>query len=345
MTNVNFPTSFVLEDDTAWLFDPSAPRKNGLGNHLYRNRGDGTFEETTDEAGVRWAGAGAAGAVFFDLDNDGRQDLFVANGLWSAGPSAKSFDATFLLAAATEKHLAAMSYFFGLKKDRAFAPAACRGCAGGSMMSAAPGRKNAVLKLLRDLRDEGGRPLLSLGGDQRNRLFLNEGDGTFTDIAYVAGADSAADGYVAATAELDRDGALQLVLRNGDPGVETASYPTVQLYRNHAAKGNRHLVFRLTGRDAARALARRSSWSAPAARRSAASSSPTTARPKTPGSCTSAWAATPRPPRACAGRRGASRSSPPCPPAPTPWKRAASPSASRPGAWPPPGSSAPKALS
>lgn len=49
-------------------------------NRLYRNRGDGTFEEVASRAGV----AGkindcAKGAAWMDFDNDGYQDLFVNN--------------------------------------------------------------------------------------------------------------------------------------------------------------------------------------------------------------------------------------------------------------------------
>ena len=46
---------------------------------LYHNRGDGSFEEVTDKAGVANAGGTGIGAVFFDADNDGLLDLFVAN--------------------------------------------------------------------------------------------------------------------------------------------------------------------------------------------------------------------------------------------------------------------------
>ena len=45
-------------------------------NHLYRNRGDGTFEDTTARAGVGASGWGQ-GACAGDYDNDGHEDLFV----------------------------------------------------------------------------------------------------------------------------------------------------------------------------------------------------------------------------------------------------------------------------
>ncbi|MCH7550020.1 MAG: CRTAC1 family protein, partial [Candidatus Krumholzibacteriota bacterium] len=49
------------------------------GNRLYRNRGDGTFEDATDDAGVR-IGYWGWGAAFADLNNDGHLDLFHVNG-------------------------------------------------------------------------------------------------------------------------------------------------------------------------------------------------------------------------------------------------------------------------
>ncbi|MGA2591892.1 MAG: VCBS repeat-containing protein, partial [Bryobacteraceae bacterium] len=53
----------------------------GLPNRLYRNRGDGTFEDITEASGVGVL-ENTACALFADFDNDGRQDLVVvrANG-------------------------------------------------------------------------------------------------------------------------------------------------------------------------------------------------------------------------------------------------------------------------
>ena len=45
-------------------------------NHLYRNRGNGTFEDVTARAGLAASGWGQ-GACVGDYDNDGRDDLFV----------------------------------------------------------------------------------------------------------------------------------------------------------------------------------------------------------------------------------------------------------------------------
>jgi hypothetical protein len=45
-------------------------------NHLYRNRGDGTFEDVTTKAGLAASGWGQ-GVCTGDYDNDGHEDLFV----------------------------------------------------------------------------------------------------------------------------------------------------------------------------------------------------------------------------------------------------------------------------
>ncbi len=53
---------------------------NQLGaNALYRNKGDGTFEDVTDKAGVGLGDRICVAATFADYDNSGRQSLFVTS--------------------------------------------------------------------------------------------------------------------------------------------------------------------------------------------------------------------------------------------------------------------------
>jgi hypothetical protein len=49
---------------------------------LYRSRGDGTFEDITEQSGIAaaFAGKGQWASALFDYDNDGDPDLFSANG-------------------------------------------------------------------------------------------------------------------------------------------------------------------------------------------------------------------------------------------------------------------------
>ena len=48
-------------------------------HHLYRNRGDGTFEETTESAGVARSDGRGLGVIAADVNRDGQTDLYVAN--------------------------------------------------------------------------------------------------------------------------------------------------------------------------------------------------------------------------------------------------------------------------
>jgi enediyne biosynthesis protein E4 len=46
---------------------------------LFQNRGDGTFEDVSLEANVTY-GRWAWGSLFFDVNNNGWEDLYVVNG-------------------------------------------------------------------------------------------------------------------------------------------------------------------------------------------------------------------------------------------------------------------------
>jgi len=59
-------------------FPPSASTPGGGGDRLYRNRGDGTFEDATASSGLAPLARGYGhGVAVADYDNDGRSDLFV----------------------------------------------------------------------------------------------------------------------------------------------------------------------------------------------------------------------------------------------------------------------------
>jgi hypothetical protein len=76
------------------IWDPNGVAEGNwdtTGNRLYRNRGDGTFEDATDAAGVR-VGYWGWGCTFQDLDNDGDLDLFHVNGFGAVDfPEAAEF--------------------------------------------------------------------------------------------------------------------------------------------------------------------------------------------------------------------------------------------------------------
>lgn len=78
----------------------------------------------------------------------------------------------------------------------------------------------------------------SLNGRERKVLFRNNGDGTFTDVAFVDGADRQEDGRGLSIFDYDHDGRTDLLLRN-------YKQPT-ELLRNVGPRG--HWVdFKLVG--------------------------------------------------------------------------------------------------
>jgi hypothetical protein len=89
------------DGDMDWFV--SSIKQNGdlgdpnIGNRLYRNLGDGTFEDVTEDAGVADGGWGW-GSCMQDFDNDGDLDIFHVNG-WeqldprdAGGPNDYTFD-------------------------------------------------------------------------------------------------------------------------------------------------------------------------------------------------------------------------------------------------------------
>jgi hypothetical protein len=200
------------------------------GNGLFRNQGDGTFKEVSAEAGVAWAGAGPGVPEWVDYNNDGFMDLYVPNGLWSGGD--QDFESLFVRAAAGGIQL------------------------GNDLVSGSTDLqlpfKNPGLQMLREFRGQlggadaaDGAPSLSLAGHQRNFLFRNNGDGTFTEVGFLEGVDSQEDGYIAAVSDYDRDGRADLIMRHADgsPGRET---PTLSVFHNEHPNTNA-LVVTVTG--------------------------------------------------------------------------------------------------
>ena len=89
---------------TAIMDDPS-PTDPYRGNHLYRNNGDGSFENVSAAAGIADGGWGW-GACMQDFDNDGDLDIFHVNG----------FDAGFV----AQKYLEDQVRYFESQGDGTF---------------------------------------------------------------------------------------------------------------------------------------------------------------------------------------------------------------------------------
>ncbi len=102
--------------------DPSFVGQESLRNatdRLYRNRGDWTFEEVTEKAGILPGGYGM-GVTVGDYDNDGRRDLYVtnygANRLYHALPNG-TFEEVGAHAAVNDDHFGVGCAFFDYDGD------------------------------------------------------------------------------------------------------------------------------------------------------------------------------------------------------------------------------------
>ena len=180
-------------------------RKHSMGNCLFQNRGD-RFEDAGMRSGTtfgRWSWSSDA----WDLNHDGYPDLYIANGMIS-GPVKEDLN----------------SFFW-------------RQVVARSPNQAAPNHEyeqgwNAINELIRSDR--------SWSGLERNVTYLNNRNGTFTDISGVAGMDFLEDSRTFALGDFDRDGRLEVVLKNRNG-------PQLRFLKNVIADLPPAISFRLTG--------------------------------------------------------------------------------------------------
>lgn len=186
-------------------------RRHARGNSLYRNQGNGKFQNISDQAGVevgRWAWSSDA----WDFDHDGYPDLYVANG-YISGPDSRD-----------------VSSFFW------------RQVVGKSPQNSNPSSNyeqgwNAINELVRSD--------FSWAGPERNVFYANNRDGTFSDISGAAGLDFPDDSRSFVLADLDRDGRLEVVLKNRNA-------PQLRVLRNAMKEIGHTVAFRLRGQKSNR---------------------------------------------------------------------------------------------
>ncbi len=205
-------------------------------NRLYHNNGDGTFTDVTaaSETGdTRWSSS----ATFFDYDSDGDLDLYVVNyvnyRLDASAPTC--FENPAFGAAEKVRGYCHPKHFEGTP-DRLY-----RNNGDGTftdVTEAANIRDPGGMFLGKGLGvvaadfDADGNPDLYIANDDTpNYLFYNKGDGTFAEIAILAGCAYSADGIAQAGMGVDADD------YNGDGHLDifvtNFSYETNTLYRNN----------------------------------------------------------------------------------------------------------------
>jgi hypothetical protein len=199
-----------------------------LKNALYRNNGDGTFEDVTDVAGVGDPGFGMA-AVAADYDNDGDRDLFVTNygrdtfyrnngngtftdvtrevgvgsELWSVGASFFDFDRDGLLDLYVGGYLVfdpeyrnyyAAEAFPGPLSYRGEKDILYRNKGDGTFEDVSLAAKIGSAKgramgvSACDVDDDGDEDIYVANDGMENYLYRNRGDGAFDEIALRTGA-------------------------------------------------------------------------------------------------------------------------------------------------------------
>lgn len=155
-------------------------QRHARGNALYRNRGDGTFENAGNTTGVemgRWSWS----SDFWDWDHDGYSDLYVTNG-YLTGP----------------KHDELAGFFW--RQIVAKSPE------DATPLTAYERGWNAINELIRA--DH------TWHGHARNVAFTNNQDGTFTEASGALLLDFQEDARAFVLADLDHDGRLEVIVKN-----------------------------------------------------------------------------------------------------------------------------------
>jgi len=243
-----------LRVTSASSFMPDAPadvralyRRHARGNSLFRNRGDGRFEEKTFEAGVemgRWAWSSDA----LDFDSDGWEDLYVVNGMLTRETASGIGSSEARKLGSSEVRELGSS---GVRKlgTRDLGPDDLEGFFWRQVVARSP------LTRVKDTRyDDAWRAInqllihRSIASRQRNVFLRNDGRGGFDEVSGAVGLDLDQDGRSFAVLDIDRDGDPDLTV------MAARQAPQLRVFRNDfTARGASlaiHLVGTKSNRDA-----------------------------------------------------------------------------------------------
>jgi hypothetical protein len=182
-------------------------------NHLYRNLGNGKFADVTAKAGVADAGFSAS-AVWFDYDNDGKLDLFVTHYIdWSIEK-----DQYCTLDNKNKSYCTPQTYkgesptLFHNKGDGTFENVTKR----AGLYD--PTCKSLGAALI-DYDNDGWLDLFVSNDTEANKLYRNNHNGTFTDVAILAGVALSESGRVRAgmgtdVGDYDQSGHQSILIGN-----------------------------------------------------------------------------------------------------------------------------------
>jgi hypothetical protein len=183
------------------------------GDRLFHNEGGGRFRDVTASSGIRNADFGTS-AAFLDYDKDGLADLFVANYVkWTAkGDLWCSLDGATKSYCTPESYKGTSSKLYRNLGNGRFADVT-------QPAGLADPTSKALGVAVLDYNNDGWPDLFVANDTQPNKLYRNQGNGTFLEEGVSAGVAFGEDGVARGAmgvdaADYDRSGRLHLLVGN-----------------------------------------------------------------------------------------------------------------------------------
>ena len=207
----------------------------GQSNVLYRNNGDGTFTDVTSTTGMNIPVTDAFVTFFLDVDNDADLDIFISN-----SGSFQAFIAGQITG--TAPHDGDRQVLYRNNGDGTFTDVTRE-----SGLYQAFGAMGANFG---DIDSDGyldiylatGAP--QMGRLERDALFRNNGDGTFTDATLAFGLGNIGKGHGVTFGDVDRDGDVDIYVPVGGAFIGDQWH---NLFYQNAGAGNNWLTLKLVG--------------------------------------------------------------------------------------------------